>query len=131
MHPIDRMASVLVKHGPRRLRIFPGGWGDPAAVAELDNMQDLQESPPDIAISWGSPTRLADRTISDGRFAAVTDLPAAARTVTVRMIEPSGGTDRMCLLMAAWNDHGYNTRQRLADQLIAHGIGSRILEIPY
>ena len=131
MHPIDLVASVLVKHGPRRLRIFPGGWGDAAAVAELDNMQDLQESPPDIAISWGSPTRLADRTITDGHFAAVTVLPAAARTATVRMIEPGGGSDRLCLLMAAWNDHGYDTRQRLADELVARGIGSLILEIPY
>jgi hypothetical protein len=33
--------------------------------------------------------------------------------------------------MAAWNDHGYDTRQHLASELLVHGIGSLLLEIPY
>jgi alpha/beta hydrolase family protein len=37
----------------------------------------------------------------------------------------------MCLLMAAWNDHGYDTRERLAVELLKHGIGSVMLENPY
>ncbi len=131
MHPIDRVASVMVRRGPRRLRIFPGGWGDPAAIAQLDNMQELQAAPPDISITWAPATHLADRTLRDGSFDAVSDVPPAARRATIRLIEPPGGTDRLCLLMAAWNDHGYDTRQRIADELIAHGIGSLILEIPY
>jgi len=131
MHPIDLLASAMVRRGPRRLRIFPGGWGDPAAIAQLDNMQGLQASPGAVSITWRSTKHLADRTSRDGRFAATTDVPAPAKTATVRLIEPSGGTDRLCLLMAAWNDHGYNTRQRLADELVGHGIGSLILEIPY
>jgi hypothetical protein len=131
MHPIDLLASVLVRHGPRRLRIFPGGWGDPAAIARLDDVQGLQATPDNISITWASTTYLADRTLRDGSFAAITDVPPPAKTARVRLIEPSGGSDRLCLLMAAWNDHGYDTRQRLADQLVAHGIGSLILEIPY
>lgn len=131
MHPIDRVASVMVRWGPRRLRIFPGGWGDPAAIVQLNNMQGLQATPSGISITWEPATRLPDRTLRDGSFDAISDVPPAARRATVRLIEPSGGTDRLCLLMAAWNDHGYNTRQRLADELVGHGIGSLILEIPY
>jgi hypothetical protein len=131
MHPLDRAASVMVSRGPRRLRIFPGGWGDPAAVAQLDNMPGLQAAPSDINITWSPTRRLPDRTVCDGRFGAISDVPPAARRATFRLIEPSGGTGRLCLLMAAWNDHGYDTRQRLADELVGHGIGSLILEIPY
>lgn len=131
MHPIDRLAAVTVKHGPRRLRIFPGGWGEPWAVARLDDIGPLQTDPPDISIGWESADRLGDRTVTDGHFGALTEVPAAAKTASVRLIEPAEGTDRMCLLMAAWNDHGYNTRQQLADALVARGIGSLILEIPY
>ncbi|MFC2176962.1 alpha/beta hydrolase family protein [Actinomycetota bacterium] len=131
MHPVDRLASIMVRRGPRRLRVFPGGWGDPAAIAQLDDIQGLQASPGAVSIRWGPTTYLADRTWRDGRFAAITDVPSPAQTATVRLIEPSGGTNRLCLLMAAWNDHGYNTRQRLSDELVGHGIGSLILEIPY
>jgi len=131
MHPIDRVASVVVRRGPRRLRVFPGGWGDPTAIAQLDNMPGLQAAPSDINITWAPTTRLPDRTVCDGHFGATSDVPPAARRASIRLIEPSGGTDRLCLLMAAWNDHGYDTRQRLADELITHGIGSLILEIPY
>ncbi len=131
MHPVDLLAAVMVKHGPRRLRIFPGGWGDPAAIAGLDDIRGLEGDPHEISITWGSTTRLSDRTCRDGTFAAITELPPRARTAAVRLIEPAGGTDRLCLLMAAWNDHGYDTRQRLADDLVVRGIGSLILEIPY
>ncbi len=131
MHPIDRFAAVMVKRGPRRLRIFPGGWGDPAIASHLKDIATLQTATPGILISWGGVERLDDRTIRDGRFDALTDVPHEARTVAVRLIEPLAGTDRLCLLMAAWNDHGYDTRQQLADELLIRGIGTLILEIPF
>ena len=131
MHPIDRAAAVMVRRGPKRLRIFPAGWGDPKYLEQLGDTSTLQEPPPSLDISWSPTKHLGDRTIRDGRFAAITDLPAPAQTATVRMVEPPGGTDRLCLLMAAWNDHGYNTRQHLADELLTRGIGSLIIEIPY
>lgn len=131
MHPIDRIAAVMVKRGPRRLRIFPGGWGDPAVVSQLADIATLKIAPPDIQVSWGGVTRLPDRTIRDGHFAAVTEVPDEAQTATIRLVEPPAGTDRLCLLMAAWNDHGYDTRQQLADELLLRGIGTLILEIPY
>ncbi len=131
MHPIDRAAATMVRRGPRRLRIFPEGWGDESYVAQLGATEPLLADPPEPEIMWSRRKHLADRTCRDGRFAALTDVPDRVRTATVRVIEPSGGTDRLCLLMAAWNDHGYDTRQLLADQLLAMGIGSLILEIPY
>ena len=123
MHPIDRGAAVMVRRGPQRLRIFPGGWGDPQFLDQLESLEPLLADPPELAISWSPRKHLIDRVCRDGRFAAPTDLPAKARTATVRLIEPIGGTDRLCLLMAAWNDHGYDTRQLLADELLPLGIG--------
>lgn len=131
MHPIDRIGAVMIKHGPERLRIFPGGWGDEKYVSQLDDIATLQGAPPALKVSWGPTKHLGDRTVRDGRFAAITDVPAAARTATIRIIEPAPGSNRLCLLMAAWNDHGYDTRQLLSDELLPRGIGSLILEIPY
>ncbi len=131
MHPIDRLAAVTVKRGPRRLRIFPGGWGNLDAVARLDDVGPLQVDAPDITIDWQPVHRLDDRTTRDGTFGALTEVPEAAQVASVRMIEPIDGSHRLCLLMAAWNDHGYNTRQQLADELVARGVASLILEIPY
>lgn len=131
MHPIDLAAAIMVKRGPRRLRIFPGGWGDPAYVDQLDDITSLQTVPDDIMLSWEPTKRLDDRVIRDGHFEAPTDVPPAARTGSIRLIEPIGGAERVCLLMAAWNDHGYDTRQHLADELLGRGFGSLLLEIPY
>ncbi len=131
MHPIDRIAAVMIRRGPERLRIFPGGWGEQEYVDQLDDITTVQTTPPDLDISWSPTKHLGDRTIRDGRFGAITDVPIAARTATIRIIEPAGGSNRLCLLMAAWNDHGYDTRQQLADELVLRGIGSLVLEIPY
>jgi hypothetical protein len=131
MHPIDRAAAVMVRRGPRRLRIFPGGWGDREYVDQLQDISLLQDHPTDIVVKWGPSHGDPDRTIRDGRFDAPTDVPTEAMTGSVRLIEPVTGTGQVCLLMAAWNDHGYNTRQQLAEELLARGIGSLLIEIPY
>ena len=131
MHPIDRAAAVMVRPGPRRLRIFPGGWGETRYVGMLGDVAALAADPPQLTISWSPTKHLADRTVRDGHFTAPTDLPPPARTAAIRLVEPHGDTARLCLLMAAWNDHGYDTRQQLADELVHRGIGSLILEIPY
>jgi hypothetical protein len=131
MHPIDRGAAMMYRRGPSRLRIFPGGWGEPAYIEQMGDIGLLSGEPPPIDIAWSRTKHLGDRSIRDGRFPALTDVPAAASVATIRLIEPPGGTDRLCLMMAAWNDHGYDTRQLFADELVHRGIGSLILEIPY
>ncbi len=131
MHPVDRFAALMIKHGPRRLRIFPGGWGDATAVQSLGDVSRFREETPEIAIAWKAPRNLPDRVVRDGRFETFADVPAEARIASIRVIEPLDGAERMCLLMAAWNDHGYGTRERLALELVNRGIGSVMLENPY
>lgn len=131
MHPIDQAAAVMIRRGPQRLRIFPGGWGDRAVVSRMNDLDTVLAEPPEISIEWERTKHLTDRTVRDGKFQAMTDVPAEAETAFVRVIEPPRGTERMCLLMAAWNDHGYDTRQQLSEELLSRGIGSLILEIPY
>jgi len=97
----------------------------------MDDIDWLLAESPEIDIAWEPTKHLVDRTVRDGRFAAITDVPVEAKVAFARVIEPPRGTDRMCLLMAAWNDHGYNTRQQLAEELLSRGIGSVLLEIPY
>ena len=130
-HPIDLGYGVMARYGPERLRVFPNGWGDAAYVDQLSDPGLMLRDPPQIHIDWGSTESLPDRTVCDGSFAAITDLPEEATTARVRLIKPAEGTDRLCLLMAAWNDHGYSTRQLLSDELVTRGIGSLLLEIPY
>ena len=131
MHPIDRAGAIMIKRGPRRLRIFPGGWGDREIVARMEDTSSVLAAPPELNISWERTKHLPDRTVRDGSFPAITDVPPQAATAHIRVIAPPRGTARLCLLMAAWNDHGYDTRQQLADELLRRNIGSLILEIPY
>lgn len=131
MHVIDRAAAVMVKRGPRRLRIFPGGWGETRYISLLEDITAFEKPPPPLTISWGPTKHLVGRRIADGHFASFCDVPPEAATAAVRLIEPLHGSDRLCLLMAAWNDHGYDTRQQLANELLHRGIASVILEIPY
>ncbi len=131
MHPIDRAGAIMIRRGPKRLRIFPGGWGDRTIVARMEDTTSVLAEPPELDISWERTSHLTDRKVRDGSFPAITDLPPQAATAHIRLIEPPGGTARLCLLMAAWNDHGYDTRQQLAEELLRRGIGSLILEIPY
>lgn len=131
MHPIDRGVAIMARRGPERLRIFPAGWGDPGHIELLGNTDLLSSEPPEVQISWSPTKHLTDRTVRDGWFRAPTDVPSKAATATVRLIQPPRGADRLCLLMAAWNDHGYDTRQLLAEELLLRDIGSLILEIPY
>ncbi len=131
MHPIDRGVGVMVRRGPSRLRIFPDGWGEPEYIEQMGDIAQLSDEPPPLDIEWSHAKHLADRSVRDGRFPALTDVPTGASMATIRLIEPPGGTDRMCLFMAAWDDHGYDTRELLADELLHRGIGSLILEIPY
>jgi hypothetical protein len=121
----------MVRRGPKRLRIFPGGWGEMRYVEMLSDIAILAADPRELHISWSPRKHFTDRTVRDGHFPSPTDLPPPARTAAVRLVEPHGGSTKLCLLMAAWNDHGYDTRQQLADELVRRKIGSLILEIPY
>lgn len=131
MHPIDRVAAFITKRGPSRLRVFPGGWGDAAYVAMLGEPDRMLGDVPEIDVHWTPPKHHTDRVVRDGSFRAITDVPVGSQVATVRLIEPPPGSDRLVLLVAAWNDHGYTTREQLAAELLKLGIASLLLEIPY
>jgi hypothetical protein len=57
-------------------------------------------------------------------------LPPASQPGRARIVSPAGGARRACLLMAAWNEHGYEARTRLAELLAGRGIATVILENP-
>lgn len=132
IHPIDQAAGLLLAHGPARLRVFSGGWGDPGALSHLEHLERLP--PPErIEPEWGRPEPGPGATIlRHGSFASpVDELPPRARTGHVLEVSPADGARWRCLLMSAWNDHGYASRIELARRLAGRGIGSLILENPY
>jgi hypothetical protein len=131
MHPVDRVAGMALGWAPARSRLFSGGWGDPAALDLLDGLEHLGPPAP-IAPAWGPWERRRDLRLRRGAFPSpLVELPEASRTGHVLQVMPAAGTDRICLLMPAWNDHGYAARLALARRLVGHGIGSLLLENPY
>ena len=128
-HPIDRLGGVVVSRGPQRLRFFSDGWGD---AAILESLELPTTGPEPVDIAWEAPSQGGETRISVGSFLSpIEGLPEASRIATVTKIEPSSGTDRLVVLMAAWNEHDPKARLALAKRLAAAGIGSLILENPY
>lgn len=130
-HPADRVAGLMIAHGPSRLRFFTGGWGDPSGLAHLSGLRDLPDPEP-LVPDYGPGRRDGDLILRSGTFPSpVAELPPAARTGHVLEVMPEAGTEEICVLMPAWNDHGYRSRLTLARPLARRGIGSIILENPY
>lgn len=128
-HPIDRLGGAIVSRGPQRLRFFTDGWGDLSAIQAADLPSG---DPPPIAIEWVSDTAGGGIRISVGIFESpVAMLPDHARHGAVTRILPVDGTDRVVVLMAAWNEHDSRARFGIARRLAKRGIGSLVLENPY
>ncbi len=129
MHPIDRLGSTIVSRGPDRLRFFTDGWGDLSAI----DAADIPSEPPrPIGIEWVSNAVDDGITTSVGVFESpVATLPDHARHGAVTRVLPVDGTDRMVVLMAAWNEHDSRARFGIARRLARRGIGSLVLENPY
>jgi len=78
------------------------------------------------------PERLLDSLVARTSPSRARALPARAQSGGPR--PPGGradGAGRLVVLMAAWNDHGYQGRLRLAGDLAARGIASVMLEQPF
>ncbi len=131
MHLVDRAAGFLVGYGPRRLRTFTAGWGDRDTIERIRGLSGHPPERLDIDPLWSEESVDGDVVIRDGTWPASPELHEEGRTGAVRSIAPAGGTDRWCVLMAAWNDHGYATRSKIAGDLAGFGIGSLIPENPY
>lgn len=112
-------------------RLFPGGWGD---AAVLDSYREpVRSLSPSAAVEldWVPVANRDELLVWEASFPSpAPDLPQAARIAQLLMVSPVRNPDRIVLLMAAFNDHGYSTRFALARHLARLGIASVILENP-
>lgn len=129
IHPIDVLGGAIVSHGPDRLRFFSDGWGDMSIV----NRAALPTGVPEpVSIEWVSDVTDEGLTTSVGVFESPAEiLPSHARHGAVTRVVPDDGTNRMVVLMAAWNEHDSRARFGIARRLARRGIGSLVLENPY
>ena len=129
MHWLDRASGAALARTPPHRRVFRDGWGDPDV---LDWYASIVRHPPQVAAiepAVESAGSLDGAVVTDLAFESPAEhLPPASRIARARLVSP--GTERVCLLMAAWNDHGYDTRTRLARLLAERGIASLMLENP-
>ncbi|HEX9643868.1 MAG TPA: alpha/beta hydrolase family protein [Acidimicrobiia bacterium] len=130
MHPVDRAAGLLYRHGPASWRMFTDGWGDETLI---DRLQVAEAPPPEsITIDWRESPRRDGIVVRDGAFVSPAEhLPEWSRVARVRLVAPVAPNGRLVVLMAAWNDHDWDTRSGLADRLAAGGVTSVMLENPY
>ena len=128
-HPIDLVGAAIVSRGPDRLRFFTDGWGD---ISIINNVTLPTDQPEPIAIEWVSQSTDDGLATSVGIFESPAEiLPKHARHGALTRVMPEAGTDRVVVLMAAWNEHDSRARFGIARRLARRGIGSLVLENPY
>lgn len=130
IHPLDGLAGLALARGPRRLKFFSQGWGDEGLI---DPSVVLGTAPEPIEISWLSSSQdSSGHLISHGAFTSpAPNLPSRSKMGTVISIAPEAGSQRVVILMPAWNEHDPKVRIAIADRLAARGVRSIILENPY
>ena len=129
IHPIDLLGGLIVARGPDRLRFFSDGWGDMSIIGSATPPTGVPRA---LSIEWISHAKDDGLTTSVGVFESPAEiLPPHARHGAVTRVAPEGGTNRMVVLMAAWNEHDARARFGIARRLAQRGIGSFVLENPY
>lgn len=130
IHPVDRAAGLVLSRGPARLRFFSEGWGNrdllaPAPIADT--------TPVPLPITWlSAEAEPYGLTIEHGVFTSPSDqLPHRSAQGSVISISPPENTNRVVVLMPAWNEHDPKVRVAMAGHLARKGIRSIILENPY
>ena len=130
IHPIDRLAGLALSKGPGHLKFFSQGWGE---VSLVDPSDTFVSEPIPITIEWLSrSTTSAGRIVEHGTFdSPAPHLPYRSRVANVLSISPSWPTDRVVVLMPAWNEHDPRVRVAMAKLLADKGVRSLILENPF
>jgi hypothetical protein len=133
MHGLDRLAGVFTEKPRFYDPVFSDGWGDVARLERLRMEAGVITPIPVIDIAWQPPTSHGGVAITEGSFLspAAETLPVASRNAALRKVAPHGDCEGICLIMAAFNDHGYGTRMKLARRLARRRIASVLLENPY
>ena len=124
---MDRIGVEVTRRPALYQPIFIDGWGDvdavpqacPGAALGIVEARSLRSSTP-------------QRLVQELRFESplACHLPPAARMVNARVTCPDGAT-RLVVLFAAFNDHGYASRTKLADALADRGVAAAIIEAPF
>lgn len=121
MYAVDRMINAVTRAVPKSRWVFPDGWGD-ESVTELLDISKAGPIVP-IDIDWRG-----DEGVFDAPLAR---LPEELRTARVRRVRPRGDSNRIVVLLPAWDDETPNMRLRFARELAEQGIGSVMLEGAY
>ncbi len=128
LHHLDRLAHALMQLPCVIPRLFPGGWGDPEALAHFAHERRHPPETKEISISWEPAVEHEGARL--GTFPSPGEsLPAEASRA--RVLWFGADHERQVVLLAASNDHGWATRASVAHHLAAVGIGALILENPY
>jgi dienelactone hydrolase len=130
IHPIDRVAGIALSRAPERHHFFSDGWGNSALLAPAPIVEMLPDALP---ITWLSrEVEEYGLTIDHGTFTSPSDLlPHRSQQGSVISVSPPEETDRVVVLMPAWNEHDPKVRVAMAGHLARKGVRSIILENPY
>ncbi len=122
MHWQDRIVAQAIRLPRIYPRIFADGWGPVDDVVGID---------PGATLPSVYRAQPKNGHFSDLRFLSpnAAYLPHYSRFGYARVFRPTR-TRRLVILFPAFNDHGYVTRQRLAEELAGEGIASAIIEGP-
>lgn len=128
---MDALAALSLRSGRVVPRLFSDGWGDEVLIARYSGEARTEEPVPDLRLVWRGGRRDDGLFVWDAIGASpAPDLPDPARRLSLRLISPFLAPDRVCLLAAAFNDHGFESRSKLATVLARHGIASLLFENP-
>jgi hypothetical protein len=130
IHPIDRAAGLALSRAPARLHFFSDGWGNEAL---LNPTEIAGVVPEPLPITWlSSAIGKYGLRIDHGTFTSPSDsLPHRSQQGSVISFSPPEETNRVVVLMPAWNEHDPKVRIAMAGHLARKGIRSIILENPY
>jgi hypothetical protein len=124
---MDRIGVEVTRRPALYEPIFIDGWGAVDAVPPGSPGAAL-----DRVAARSLPSSTPERPVDELRFESplANHLPAPARMVNVRVTRPLGATS-LVVLFAAFNDHGFGTRAKLAGVLADKGVATAILEAPF
>jgi hypothetical protein len=132
MQWIDRASGAVLSRTPPTRRVFREGWGSDRLLDWYASIVAIPPSIGPIDVEYGEPTAVDETVQTALTFTSPAEhLPPASQLARARMIAPATETDKVCVIMAAWNEHGYEARSKLARMLATEGIASVILENPF
>lgn len=132
IHPIDLLAPVGFLLD-RRTKVFVGGWGAPENLLLFERGLTAADPLADLGLEWGRKEEHRGFRIRRATTTSpVADLlPPDARALAVEWIEPSQGSDRVVVLLPAWNDEQFTARRKFSTALAARGISSLIADVAF